>query len=103
MAPDAGPFRFTAALCRSVEHRGMRFVHLPEDLADVIEGRFGHRAAGFGSIKVEVTIGATTWSTSLFPDDGAGTYVLPLKAPVCRAEGIDEGDEADVELRVVVP
>jgi hypothetical protein len=42
------------------EHDGAAawyFVSLPEDDADDIENRFGHRAAGFGSVRVEVTIG----------------------------------------------
>ena len=45
-----------------------------------------------------VRVGDTAWSTSLWPKDG--TYLLPLKDRVRRAESIDEGDTATVRLTV---
>ena len=78
------------------------FVSVPEEAADDIEQQFGGRAGGFGSIRVEVTIGATTWRTSLFPDSARKTYVLPVKKAVRRAEDLDAGSIAAVELRVVI-
>jgi hypothetical protein len=72
-----------------------------EDLADDIEEWFGADAKGFGSIRVRVTIGATTWETSIFPDDGRGTYVLPVKKPVRKAEDLDDGSAVDVALEVL--
>jgi hypothetical protein len=77
------------------------FVSLPDDEADEIEERFGRRAAGFGSIRVEVTIGSSTWRTSLFPSNERKTYVLPLKKAVRAAEGLGAGSVAAVELVVV--
>ena len=77
------------------------FVSLPEEAADDIEERFGRRAAGFGSIRVEVTIGSTTWRTSLFPSNEEKTYVLPLKKAVRTAEGLGPGSTAAVDLVVV--
>lgn len=72
------------------------------DVADDIDDRFGHRAAGFGSIRVEVTVGDSTWQTSVFPDAGRGTLVLPLKKDVRRREGIGVGDSVKVALSVVL-
>jgi hypothetical protein len=72
------------------------FVTVPEEQAEVIGVESGPRV-GFGSVKVEVTIGASTWSTSVFPDTRR-TYVLPLKRSVRDAEGILEGDVVDVRL-----
>ncbi len=43
-------------------------------------------------------VGDTARSTSLWPKDG--TYLLPLKDRVRRAESIDEGDTATVRLTV---
>ena len=77
------------------------FVSLPEAAADDIEERFGRRAAGFGSIRVEVTIGSSTWRTSLFPSNEEKTYVLPLKKAVRTAEGLGPGSTAAVDLVVV--
>jgi hypothetical protein len=56
---------------------------------------------GFGSVRVTATIGATTWRTSIFPSKD-GSYVLPLKKAVRRAEalGIDDVATVKVELDV---
>lgn len=78
------------------------FLSLPEPVADDIEEWFGADAKGFGSIRVRVTIGSTTWDTSIFPDDGRGTYVLPVKKAVRKAEELDDGSRVDVLLEVLV-
>lgn len=76
------------------------FVTVPEEVSDEIRERSGP-PRGFGSIRVEATIGATTWRTSVFPNSGdAGTFALPLKKAVRKAEGLEVGDTASVELRV---
>ena len=86
------------------EHDGTAawfFIGLPEAVADEIEEQFGAAAGGFGSIRVQVTIGATCWKTSLFPDSKRGTYVLPVKQAVRRAEGLEHGSRASVQLTVI--
>jgi hypothetical protein len=77
------------------------FVTVPEDLSDQIRD-LGGPPRGFGSVRVEVAIGASTWRTSVFPNsDEAGTFALPLKKAVRRSEGIEVGDTATVHLRVI--
>ena len=51
-------------------------------------------------MRVDVTIGATRWSTSLFPDGKRATYVLPVKKAVRVAEGL--GDGSPVRVTVVL-
>ncbi len=75
------------------------FVDLPTDLADEIADVAEGVARGFGSVRVQVTIGATTWRTSIFP--GATTYALPVKAQVRRAERVEAGDTTRVRLSLV--
>lgn len=53
---------------------------------------------GFGSVRVEVTVGPTTWCTSIFPSKESGSYVLPVKKAVRAAAEAEEGDDVDVEL-----
>lgn len=81
------------------EAGGWWFVSLPFDVADAVEGH-AMPGAGFGSVPVEVTVGATTWRTSVFPSNEQKTYVLPIKKSVRTAEGIGPGDDVRVELRV---
>ncbi len=95
-------FVFTAEVREHSGSASWYFLSLPEAEADDIEQMFGHQAAGFGSIRVEVTIGSSTWRTSLFPDTKRGTYVLPLKKPVRLAEGLTAGATATVALLVLV-
>ncbi|RYY44692.1 MAG: DUF1905 domain-containing protein [Actinomycetales bacterium] len=77
------------------------FVTVPEDVSDEVEERFGATAAGFGSVRVEVTIGGSTWRTSVFPSKQHRAYVLPVKKAVRTAEDVHEGDVASLTLRVV--
>ena len=53
---------------------------------------------GFGSAKVRVTIGDTSWSTSVFPHKQSGGWLLPVKAAVRKAEGLTEGDAVTVTV-----
>lgn len=77
------------------------FLTVPEpvsdEIAEVTEGRSG----GFGSVRVEVTCGSTTWRTSLFPSTEEQAYVLPLKKAVRTSEGLAAGEPAHVRLRII--
>lgn len=94
-------YEFTAEVWEHDGNASWHFVSLPEHIADDIDELHGHNAKGFGSLKVEVTIGATSWSTSIFPDSKRGTYVLPVKKVVRTAEGLADGTPARVHLTVV--
>ena len=56
------------------------------------------RPGGWGSIPIEVTIGKTTWKTSMFPLKNEG-YFIPVKRMVCKKEGLNVGDEITVQYR----
>ncbi len=77
------------------------FVSVPPDVADEVLDLAGARSRGFGSLRVEVTVGGTTWRTSIFPDSGRKTYVLPVKKAVRTAEGLSAGSTAHVRLVVL--
>jgi hypothetical protein len=69
------------------------FLTLPKGAAREIRLMLGAGVTGrgWGSIRVRATVGGTTWSTSIFPDKKAGSYLLPVKAEVRTAEGLAEG------------
>lgn len=95
-------YSFTAPVW---EHKGAgawHFLSLPEEVADEIEERYGHRTTGFGAVRVRVRVGGTAWSTSLFPDAKRSTYVLPVKKAVRQAEGLVAGSAAEIELEVLL-
>ncbi|WP_225206045.1 DUF1905 domain-containing protein [Novosphingobium huizhouense] len=49
------------------------------------------RRSGWGSVKVELEVGASRWSTSAFPMKDTG-WIVPIKAAVRRAEGLAEDE-----------
>ncbi len=77
------------------------FVSLPADVSDEIEALTDGSAHGFGSVPVRVTIGGSTWTTSVFPDRGRGCYVLPAKKAVRKAEHPDIADVATVKVEAM--
>ena len=73
------------------------FVTVPLKLSEDIKGFSDGPRRGFGSIRVKVTIGKTTWGTSIFPEK-KGAYLLPLKADVRKKEHLAVGDAVQVSI-----
>ena len=74
----------------------------PEVSAAAAEVAADAERRGFGSVRVEGCGCATArWRTSVFPSTEEGAYVLPVKRPVRRAEGLEAGDEAEVVLTLL--
>lgn len=90
-------WHFTAEL---IEWRGPApfvFAPLPVELADEIK----EAARGlmyWGQVPVVAMIGDTEFSTAMWPK--GGTFLLPIKVAVQRAERVDVGDViiADIDL-----
>lgn len=76
------------------------FVTIPQDISGEIKSLFGDRAKGWGSIPVEITLGSSTWKTSIFPDKKEGAYLLPLKVEIRKKESIHDGDSLNFLLEI---
>jgi Domain of unknown function (DUF1905) len=76
------------------------FITIDGAVAEAIRAASPGRKAAWGSVYVAVTIGATTWRTSLFPSKEVGGYILPVKAAVRKAERLAEGDVVAVGLAI---
>jgi hypothetical protein len=72
------------------------FVAVPEAECEEVRAIAAAVTYGWGMIPVRVRIGGTEWRTSLFPKEGS--YLVPLKDAVRRAEGIGEGDVVGVRV-----
>lgn len=77
-----------------------RFIGIPEKEGKEIKKKYGTHAKGWGSLPVSVTIGNTTWDTSIFPDKKSGSYLLPLKAKIRKAEDIADDATVSYTLRL---
>lgn len=93
-------FSFTGELWGDTPEMSWVFVSVPPDIADEIADLIPKRP-GFGSVRVEVTVGTATWRTSLFPDSSRGTFILPIRKSVRTEARIDVGDLVDVAIEVV--
>ena len=51
----------------------------------------GKLRRGWGAVKVEVTLGKSKWTTSIFPVKD-GTYLLPIKSEIRKKEGVFDTD-----------
>ncbi|UJP40317.1 DUF1905 domain-containing protein [Cellulomonas palmilytica] len=74
------------------------FVALPDEPAARLREVASRVTYGWGCIPATVTLGGTTFTTSIFPKDGG--FLVPVKTAARRAEGVELGD--DVSLVVVV-
>lgn len=92
--------RFNAPLWEWQGKGAWHFLTLPLAESGMIRmaATAGEKKRGFGSVRVKATIGATSWNTSIFPDKKSGTYLLPVKASVRKAEAFALGDAVEVTL-----
>ena len=90
---------FEAELWASESVASWVFVSLPAEVGDDVQLLSGP-PRGFGSVRVEVALGTSTWRTSVFPDKARG-YVLPVKSAVRRRERLEIGDHVELALTLV--
>lgn len=78
------------------------FAYVDKKQSEIIRRTYAGPRRGFGAVRVRVKIGKTEWETSIFPEKRSSTYLLPLKASVRRAEGIQAGDGVIFTLEIMV-
>ncbi len=83
----------------SVEATSWYFVSLDQKITDEIKKR-ATKKVGFQFVPVEVTVGETTWRTTLFPAKNK-PYLLALKKDVRIREDIHSGEVVKVSFRLV--
>jgi hypothetical protein len=76
------------------------FVTVPEGESRALKSVSGSVTYGWGVLPVEVQIGETSFTTSLFPKDGL--YIVPIKLAVRQKEHLKEGDEVTVRLSIAI-
>jgi hypothetical protein len=96
-------FTFSATPWEYPGKAAWTFLSTPPDVTAAISDlASGTLRRGFGSVKVRVSIGMTTWTTSIFPDTKIGTYLLPIKREVRIREGITPTTNCEVYLECLL-
>ncbi|GAA1129716.1 hypothetical protein GCM10009630_29530 [Kribbella jejuensis] len=93
-------YEFTAPLWLWPGEGSWYFVTVPEDISDEITDLTEGRRRGFGSVRVAVAVGGSSWQTSVFPTKD-GTYILPLKKQIRHAENLTEGTPVETVLHLI--
>lgn len=75
------------------------FVTVPDEQSRELKEIAKSVTYGWGMIPVNVTVGSTSFYTALWEKDGS--YIVPLKLAVRKAENIAEGSEVDLVLDVI--
>lgn len=84
------------------ETANWHFLPITKKVGLEIKEKFGKNAKGFGSLPVHVTIGGSVWTTSIFPDRHSGSYLLPVKAKIRKAEDIEAGEKVKFSIKVKI-
>jgi hypothetical protein len=92
---------FTAPLWRWEARRELwTFVSLPAAVTDEVRELAGDLPRGFGAVRTHARVGTVQWSTSVFPQNPDGRYVLPIKKRVRDANDLELGDDVPVWLQL---
>ncbi|MCW1888192.1 MAG: DUF1905 domain-containing protein [Candidatus Moranbacteria bacterium] len=83
----------------SVEATSWYFVSVGEKVSEEIK-MMATKKVGFGFVPVEVTVGKTTWKTTLFPSKDK-PYILALKKDVRRREDIHKDETVKISFRLI--
>ena len=80
------------------------FITLPQDKSEEIKffSENNSKRRGWGAVRVQATIGETTWQTSIFPHSKINAYILPIKAEVRKKEKILADNMVEVQLKIDV-
>lgn len=83
-------YAFKAELWRWPGFAGWHFVNVPKKISEQVK-KLGKRY-GAGFVRVNVTVGKSSWETALFPHKESGSYLLSIKKNIRKKEGLMEDD-----------
>ncbi len=99
-------FEFTAECWLwKAEKAAWHFITLPQDKSEEIKffnENMHEKQRGWGAVRVTVTIGATSWETSIFPASQLNAYILPIKSDMRKKEKISAGNQVKAQLTISV-
>lgn len=95
-------FKITAKVWLYQGPSAWHFVSIPKATSQKISTTFDALKRGWGSLKVRITLGHSTWDTSIFPDKKTGEYFLPLKSQIRKKENISANDTIHFLLEILI-
>ena len=74
------------------------FVTVPPQQAEAVTSVAAQVTYGWGMIPATIQLGASTWTTSLWPKNGS--FLVPIKTSVRRAEDVEVDSLVRLRLRI---
>lgn len=93
-------YTFRARIWRYKGKAAWYFVTLPKPIAKKIRLKYGTSEEGWGRLKTSAKIGQTSWSTAIWFDTKAGSYLLPLKTIIRKSEALKLDTMVNVTLQL---
>lgn len=78
---------------------GWHFVYVGKDLTEKIK-KIG-KVYGSGFIKINASIGKSSWDTALFPHKKEETFLISIKQSIRKKEGVFEGNLVRVKVILI--
>lgn len=97
--PKLPVFKLKSEVWKWPGFAGWHFITLPKKISAEIK-KIG-KSYGAGFVKVEVVVGTSTWTTSLFPHKDSESYLLSIKKKIREKENIWEGNHITVYITLV--
>ncbi|MBT6254062.1 DUF1905 domain-containing protein [Candidatus Uhrbacteria bacterium] len=73
------------------------FVTLNKAATKAVEKIKPVKRKGWGSIPINITVGSSTWKTSIFPGKN-GEYIIPIKAAIRKKEGLEKDSTVNMYI-----
>lgn len=84
------------------EKASWHMIYLPIGISRELRRLFAGLEGGFGSLPVQVTIGETSWKTSIFSESKNGAFLLLLNAKVRKKEQIQAGKVLSFSIKILL-
>ena len=98
---EAMQYEFSAQLQLWSQDNSFALCYIPVDMAAEIDEVTQGLRRGFGSVRVDVSLGGSNWRTSIFKEAKANSYLLPIKKAIRAAEKIAIGDLMNLKIELV--
>lgn len=92
---------FTAKLWKYPGQAAWYFVSLPKAHTKDLKTLASGPSRGFGSLRVNVALGDSSWQTSIFPDNKSGSYLLPIKKEIRRSHNLVDGATFPISVTII--
>lgn len=95
-------YEFSAMVWKYEGPNGWYFASVPQDQSKEIRKLHQDSEEGWGRLKSEIKINESMWKTSIWFDTKHDCFLVPIKASVRKKEGITDGSEVQVILKIEV-